>query len=138
MGLIVDSFAGGGGASTGISSPNKSGVYVDGVEKIRYEGKRIRAEISIVCCENRLWRWGYYLDLRGDPWVVTTISKGPWVGDVGHIDRQTALIDAAGFLRERMEHTERTHNITNTPAGRELRQWLEDIGLGAVEQLALF
>ena len=120
-----------------MSAPNEHGVYVDDIEKIEFATKRVVAEIRVACCLDGLWRWGYRLDLKGDPWIYSGFMGPISDRDEGCADRQTAIQEAADFLLKIMANAERGYKVSDTPARRDLERWLESIGcLGG--QLVLF
>ena len=114
-------------------TPNKHGVYVEGLERLEHVGKRSKAAILLGHCDDGNWRFGYNVALRDTFETTCGWAGGPCSEGAAFINRSECLTAAAEFLRGAI-----TRDWNNPQAISEIRDWLSHLSPPKTGQLALF
>lgn len=114
-------------------TPNKHGVYVEGLERLEHTGKHSKAAILLAHCEDGKWRFGYSADLRDTFETSSGTGGAPSRHGEFFDSRSECLTAAVEFLRECL-----SRDWNNPNAVGEVRAWLDRLSPPKEGQLALF
>lgn len=120
-----------------IATANEHGVYIDGVEKIRLEGRMVVATILLAHGADEMWRWGYDNYIKGLHTGAGGASGGPHVAGDLYPTRDAAIQGCIDYLRAWAAHSAQGWPA-NVPGAAELGQMLDSIDPRTPRQLGLF